>query len=59
MDQLDQNFKLVLDLIGFGYYSGNSKDQDFLNKENNCLTGIENTLLDTLLNRLVDKKKTL
>ena len=44
-------------LIDSSYYSGNNKDRDFLNKEDNCLIGIKDALLDILLDRLVDKEK--
>ena len=44
-------------LIGSSYYSSNNKDQDSLNKEDNCLVSIENALLNTLLNRLADEEE--
>ena len=44
-------------LIGFSYYSSNNKDQDSLNKKDNCLISIKDTLLNILLNRLVDKEE--
>jgi hypothetical protein len=47
----------MLSLIGSSYYSGNNKDRDSLNKEDNCLIDTENTLLNILLNRLADKEE--
>ena len=47
----------MLGLIDSSYYSGNNKDRDSLNKEDNCLIGIKDALLDILLDKLVDKEK--
>ena len=44
-------------LIGFSYYSSNNKDWNSLNKKDNYLIGIEDTLLDILLNRLIDEEE--
>ena len=44
-------------LIGFSYYSSNNKDWNSLNKKDNYLIGIEDTLLNILLNRLADKEE--